>query len=649
MKHLCTALATALAAAFCASAKTFDWPIDAPTAGARQFTAYHGETVRFNLRLGGAMTNLSPVAIYYQTNGMGKAEWFGPIPGTVFGPTNDCGAAFYRFFIRCTDPDGINYTANGSLRMLDSPGFVPNEVPFPARRIDFSQVEVLNPPWPSVSAVETVASNAAVAATAPLFRPFGDEYVYESTGMGDFTWSSDRADILAALGTTQPYLGYEYENYGEWHLDFSVGATNYWGYAYAPLNSPEVEFYVDGYFWDDSTGDEHYDYATVVGSRAPGGYNRANPVDTFAHQSDITAINASVSLVKSYIDGETKVLRTGEPGQLGTGWGYISHSITNDHRRWRFRVPKWNVASAMASSSGSLTRYYRTVDDPSNQDTGFGTEYGGFLSALPSRFPQCALSRRVLETRGIYGTDACQFADYAVGLWSLSEDGTGGDSACAARYSVVHTSTSPMRFLTTLLTNELHSSLFEIPVAVSGGTVPGYFRLVDLPPVTNTVIRNYTYTGYTYYNLYEKGTGTVVAVLKAVGVVPSMIGTTPVSSDNTIPLKLSFISDQRCDETHVRYTTAKGTPAQHTPYTNHYVHAVSVTNMLTTMSISIPCDSATTFEDVTADYYKLLSTLDADRHLYYDSAAGVSYRVVVSNGCFFAEKIMDGDWRRGGL
>ena len=163
MKHLCTILATVLVAAFSASAKTFDWPIDSPAAGARQFTAYHGETVRFNLQFRGAMTNLSPVAIYYQTNGMGKAEWFGPVPGTVFHPTNDCGAAAYRFFVRCTDPDGINYTANGSLRMLDSPGFVPNEVPFPVKRIDFAQVSVVNAPWTTPADVVGIVTDEIVA------------------------------------------------------------------------------------------------------------------------------------------------------------------------------------------------------------------------------------------------------------------------------------------------------------------------------------------------------------------------------------------------------------------------------------------------------------------------------------------------------
>ena len=81
MKHLCIILATALAAALSAIAKTFDWPTDATTAGARQFTAYHGETARFNLQFKGATTNLAPVCIYYQTDSMDRAEWFEPIPG----------------------------------------------------------------------------------------------------------------------------------------------------------------------------------------------------------------------------------------------------------------------------------------------------------------------------------------------------------------------------------------------------------------------------------------------------------------------------------------------------------------------------------------------------------------------------------------
>ena len=217
MKHLCTILATVLAAAFCASAKTFDWPIDAPTAGARQFTAYHGETVRFNLQFRGAMTNLTPAAIYYQTNGMGKAEWFGPVPGTVFHPTNDCGAAVYRFFILCNDPDGKDYTANGSLRLLDSPGFVPNELPLPVQTIDFSRIEVLNPPWPSSADVEAIVSASVTDATNGIPRitesyntpgwAANAEYAQGSANaaVADFAQDAERALSLGDLGESRTF------------------------------------------------------------------------------------------------------------------------------------------------------------------------------------------------------------------------------------------------------------------------------------------------------------------------------------------------------------------------------------------------------------------------------------------------------------
>lgn len=193
IKGLSIAFAAVLAAAFAASAKTFDWPIDSPAAGARQFTAYHGETVRFNLRLSGAMTNLAPVAIYYQTNGMGKAEWFGPVPGTVFHPTNDCGAAAYRLFIRCTDPDGVNYTANGSLRMLDSPGFEPSTVRLPVQTLDFSKIEVLNPPWGEggggvdAATVTNIVEAATASATNALDSSFSSRLSVLSRSSTNYT------------------------------------------------------------------------------------------------------------------------------------------------------------------------------------------------------------------------------------------------------------------------------------------------------------------------------------------------------------------------------------------------------------------------------------------------------------------------------
>ncbi|MBR2938701.1 MAG: hypothetical protein IKC15_02430 [Kiritimatiellae bacterium] len=159
------ALTITLMAACSVAAKTFDWPLDAPVAEAKIWTAYHGETVRFNLMFSGAMSNVTAEAIYYKTNGMDKADWFPPIPGTVFHPTNDCGAAEYRFFIKCSDPDGNNYTPNGTLRLLDSPGFTPNAIEPPVKTLDFATITILNPPWSDVSADLSSATNYTDSAT----------------------------------------------------------------------------------------------------------------------------------------------------------------------------------------------------------------------------------------------------------------------------------------------------------------------------------------------------------------------------------------------------------------------------------------------------------------------------------------------------
>lgn len=140
-------LALATLATMATFAKTFEWRISTPSARAETFTAYHGETVRFNLVFSGAMSNVSAQAIYYQTNGMGSADYFPPIPGTVFAPSNDIGAAEYRFFIRCRDADGVDYTANGRLRLLDSPGFEPSVVELPVKSLDFANVSVANAPY----------------------------------------------------------------------------------------------------------------------------------------------------------------------------------------------------------------------------------------------------------------------------------------------------------------------------------------------------------------------------------------------------------------------------------------------------------------------------------------------------------------------
>lgn len=127
-------------------------PITATTQATKSvnISAYHGESVTFETTyldaLGNPIEDISVEELYFQTNGMGQT-WFKAKSPNSFSPSDDIGAANYRFFLRAESPDGVNYRANGNLRMLDSPGFTPAELSLPAKSIDFSIIDVKNAPW----------------------------------------------------------------------------------------------------------------------------------------------------------------------------------------------------------------------------------------------------------------------------------------------------------------------------------------------------------------------------------------------------------------------------------------------------------------------------------------------------------------------
>ncbi len=153
MKSLLSLLAFLVA--FTALAMPLKWDCNFPEAAAKTFSVYQGETVTFEptFLVNGKTVDLDIEGVYIQTNGMAESWW--KLDGNTFAPTNDVGAASYRFFIQAADGGaGKNYRANGTLRMLPSPGFVPNALPLPIHTLDFSQVEVKNAPWPDGTKVE---------------------------------------------------------------------------------------------------------------------------------------------------------------------------------------------------------------------------------------------------------------------------------------------------------------------------------------------------------------------------------------------------------------------------------------------------------------------------------------------------------------
>ena len=165
--------ALAFAAALSGVAKTFDVDVSTGRAAASNEAYYHGETIEFRAVRGrSVVTNVEYSCVYYQTNGMDSVWWH--TDGLVFHPTNDVGAASYRFFLEGRDDLGRDWHANGLLRLLPSPGFTPNTIELPVARLDFANIEVANDPW--TEAIESnrveiatvrvgVASNSAAIAT----------------------------------------------------------------------------------------------------------------------------------------------------------------------------------------------------------------------------------------------------------------------------------------------------------------------------------------------------------------------------------------------------------------------------------------------------------------------------------------------------
>ena len=132
-----TLLLFAVIPLFTALAMPLKWTCNFPEASAEVFKIYQGETVTFEptFHVNGKTVNLDIEGVYYQTNGMAELWW--KLDGNTFTPTNDVGAAAYRFFIKAADGGaGKNYRANGTLRMLPSPGFVPNSLAAAERIID---------------------------------------------------------------------------------------------------------------------------------------------------------------------------------------------------------------------------------------------------------------------------------------------------------------------------------------------------------------------------------------------------------------------------------------------------------------------------------------------------------------------------------
>lgn len=181
MKRLLLLAAIVFLAACSASAKTFDVDISTGRPAASNEAFYHGETIEFRAVRGRtAVTNIEYSCIFYQTNGMDQAWW--KTDGLVFHPTNDCGAAAYRFFLEGRDEIGRDWHANGLLRFLPSPGFEPNAIERPVLTLDFANIEVVNPPWSDTDLTPATNYTDAVAGQVRAAIPTNNAQLANGAG-----------------------------------------------------------------------------------------------------------------------------------------------------------------------------------------------------------------------------------------------------------------------------------------------------------------------------------------------------------------------------------------------------------------------------------------------------------------------------------
>lgn len=200
MKSVCIALPLALLGAFPAHSGgvPLAWTVDAARgASCRAFDQWAGAEYELEATVMSAGRPLEidgDVALYYQTNGMGRLYWKQPAAASnnviraAWLPSYEAGAGVYSGFLGAP---GKVWNAAFKLRLRPSPGASPNALALPAPRIDFAAVEVANAPWATEEGVDAKVA----AATDGLLRAV-DGLAAEVAGKADAAavYAKDEAD-----------------------------------------------------------------------------------------------------------------------------------------------------------------------------------------------------------------------------------------------------------------------------------------------------------------------------------------------------------------------------------------------------------------------------------------------------------------------
>lgn len=170
-RHLASISTILLIAATCrAAVPTLMWHAETSTSLAKSWSMRQGATKTLEAHLLDfgeplELTNGTPCALLWQTNGMAANEWW-ELPAAV--TTNGVATAEFtadlpsgakaNCFFHVGLAGSLCYDALCTISVLPSPGYVVNALPLPASTIDFAVVSALNAPWTTPSDVTNLFS-----------------------------------------------------------------------------------------------------------------------------------------------------------------------------------------------------------------------------------------------------------------------------------------------------------------------------------------------------------------------------------------------------------------------------------------------------------------------------------------------------------